>query len=364
MAMQNFKRHSTLAAGSLALATCLVCVTGSALAEGQVAGQDTSAQSGKPATAPPPASGILSDAVVEANVVRALSNSKALAGNNITTTSVFGKVTLTGVVTDEAARELADTLASQAPGVKSVIDNLTIGTPTPPDTSGPDPAAGNVAPAPNAQQEPGVQGTQSANGPWRFPEGGQGEANQPPPQGETAAPAPQLRPQIAGERVVIQGGAAMYVRIMEELDSRHLKAGMPFQGTVLNDIVADDTVAIPRGATVSGVVIQAKHPGFWSGVGSLVLQATSVQMNGQTIPVITYMWAAPNARAYLPAEAIVRFRLERPTTVVTVSQDDLAKLAASVPLLKGVPPESNLQTRRRYNTVNPDPGYTDDDDEY
>ncbi len=345
-------------AGPVALATLLVCISGSALAEGQLAGRDTSAQSGdtqsgKAAPAPPPSSGILSDAAIEANVVRALAGSKALAGDNITTTSVFGKVTLSGVVSDEAARELAETLASEAPGVKGVIDNLTVGTPTPPAENSTSPAGGNAAPVPNGQQEPGAQ--QGAP-----PPGAQGY--QPPEQG--APGTPQLGPQIAGQKVVIQGGAKLYVRIMEELDSRHVKAGMPFQGTVLNDIVAANTVAIPRGATISGVVVQAKHPGFWSGVGSLVLQATSVQMNGQTIPIITYMWAAPNARAYLPAEAIVRFRLERPATVVTVSQDDLAKLAASVPLLRGVPPEDNPRVRQRYNTVNPDPGYTDDDDAF
>ena len=335
----------------------------------QVAGRDTAASTGT-ATAPP-ASSVMSDAQIEANVVRSLAASKTLAGDNITTTAVFGKVTLTGVVTDEASRELAETLASHAAGVKLVVDSLTIGTPTPPDNSGPDPAAGNVAPMPGQPGQAGAerqaQQLDGPNGPWNTPEVNQrGQYHSGGGTQAEAAPAepaaPPLRPQVAGEKVVIQGGAAIYARIMEELDSRHVRAGMPFQGTVLNDIVADDTVAIPRGAIISGVIVESKHPGFWSGVGSLVLQANSVQMNGQTVPLVTYMWAAPNARAFLPAEAVVRFRLQRAATVVTVSQSDLARLAASVPLLKGVPPENDTRARQRYGTNNPDPGYTDDPD--
>lgn len=333
MKMGNLKRTAFFAAGPMALAVCVMGASGAAFAEGRYGAQDASAQA-----PPPPASSVTSDAQIEANVVRALAGSKTLAADNITTTAVFGKVTLSGVVTDEASKELAGTLASGAPGVKTVINNLTIGTPsvgnaTAGDNSGPDPAAGNVAQAPPQQ-------------------GGS--------QGEPAGP--QLGPQIAGQKVVVQGGAALYVRIMEQLDSKHVRAGTPFQGTVLNDVIADNTVAIPRGATVSGVVVEAKHPGFWSGVGSLVLQGQSVQMMGQTIPITTYMWGAPNAKAFLPAEAIVRLRFERPAAVVTVSQDDLAKLAASVPLLKGVPPENNARARKRYGTANADPGYTDEDD--
>src|ERR1700733_8391642 len=71
---------------------------------------------------PPPApkSSAVSDAQVDANVLKALASSPQLANQQITTTVVYGVVTLTGSVTDEPTRVMAETLASRAPGVKKV----------------------------------------------------------------------------------------------------------------------------------------------------------------------------------------------------------------------------------------------------
>ena len=71
--------------------------------------------------------GIMSDAQIEANVLKALAGAPELADQNITTTTVYGVVTLSGTVRDEATRTLAETLASRAAGVKKVIGELTLG---------------------------------------------------------------------------------------------------------------------------------------------------------------------------------------------------------------------------------------------
>ena len=74
-------------------------------------------------------SAVVPDAQIEANVLKALASSPQLAEQAISTTTVYGQVTLTGTVPDEASRDMAEKLVSDAPGVQKVIDQLAIGTP-------------------------------------------------------------------------------------------------------------------------------------------------------------------------------------------------------------------------------------------
>src|ERR1700733_6264743 len=72
----------------------------------------------KPATMP--------DAQIEANVLKALASAPQLAEQAITTTTVYGVVTMSGTVQDEPSRDTAEHLVANAPGVQKVIDQLTI----------------------------------------------------------------------------------------------------------------------------------------------------------------------------------------------------------------------------------------------
>ena len=69
----------------------------------------------------------LSDAQVEANVLRALASAPELSTQNIQSSTVFGTVTLSGNVHNEALRTQAENLAARATGVKKVVDQLTLG---------------------------------------------------------------------------------------------------------------------------------------------------------------------------------------------------------------------------------------------
>ncbi len=126
------------------------------------------------------AQGSLPDAQVEANVLKALATAPELANESIRTTTVYGTVTLSGSVRDEALRTRAENLAANASGVKKVVDEMTLGSapaaanlpptdpatmqdqaPPPPqqdDQSGTNPllqSDGTMAPSPGAQgQQP------------------------------------------------------------------------------------------------------------------------------------------------------------------------------------------------------------------
>ena len=88
------------------LMACLVLVCGVGFAQS------------KPATVP--------DAQIEASVLKALAGAPELADQAITSTTVYGVVTLSGTVRDEPLRDLADHLVSNTAGVLKVVDQLIV----------------------------------------------------------------------------------------------------------------------------------------------------------------------------------------------------------------------------------------------
>src|SRR5580700_4818633 len=67
------------------------------------------------------------DAQIEANVLKALAGAPELADQSITSTTVYGTVTLNGTVRDEPSRDLAEHLVANTAGVQKVVDQLVIG---------------------------------------------------------------------------------------------------------------------------------------------------------------------------------------------------------------------------------------------
>lgn len=66
------------------------------------------------------------DAQVEANVLKALAAAPDLANQPMTTTTVYGVVTLSGSVQTEALQTEAETIASRTQGVQKVVDEMTV----------------------------------------------------------------------------------------------------------------------------------------------------------------------------------------------------------------------------------------------
>ena len=67
------------------------------------------------------------DAQVESNVLQALAGDPKLTSQTITTATVYGTVTISGSVADEATRSLAEQTVARTSGVKKVVDELTLG---------------------------------------------------------------------------------------------------------------------------------------------------------------------------------------------------------------------------------------------
>ncbi len=80
------------------------------------------------------------DAQVEADVLKALAANPKLSSQTITSTTVYGTVTISGSVRDEDSRKLAETIVSRTAGVQKVIDELTLNSETPSGSQQPDEA--------------------------------------------------------------------------------------------------------------------------------------------------------------------------------------------------------------------------------
>ena len=368
-------------------------------------GVDPAAANEAPATAPAaPASGVVPDAQVEANVLSALAGAPSLADQPISTTTTYGTVTLTGTVKDDASKKLAAQLASTSPGVKKVVDSLEIGdigtVAAAPDGSAPMP---NAAPAPDqsAQGAPTEQGQPDQGQPQQ---GNQAYAQQrnpncppaftpdgrpypPPPGCETTnqpAPAPSqyYQGQAGGQQVTIPAGAHIQVRVSQGMDGKHTKVGTTFNGVLMNDVMAGGAIALPRGAAVAGVVVDAKSAGNLTGSGALALKLTSISFGGQQYPLESAIWgmngpsktgrtvsntiglgimgaliggavgggsgaavgavaggtagvassaASPGPQAYVPSESLLNFTTAQDVSVTTVSQVELNRLATGAP---------------------------------
>jgi hypothetical protein len=349
------------------------------------------------------------DAQVEANVLKALANAPELADQSITSTTVYGTVTLNGTVRDEPSRDLAEHLVANTPGVQKVVDQLVISAAATGNDGAPQPASN-----PNLQSDGTVAPQQGQSPPTQnYPQNSQ--QNTPPAQGQYPPPPPPSQgqyppqqagqypppygqppyrrqyppqyaqpyvPQKGGDAVVVPSGSILRVRINQGMNSKNTVKGTTFDGIVLSDVFSGNLIAIPRGATFQGAVVDAHTAGQLNGKGELKLQLTSVTFGGRTYPIASDFWwhqgvdktgntvgntiglasvgaligavagggvgaavgagvggvaglgvssASGRGEAALPPEAIVTFHLTQPADVTTVSQAELNRLGAGLP---------------------------------
>ena len=391
-----------------------------------------------------PSNGPRTDGQIEMDVVHALDGSQALKNDLITAATIQSEVTLSGTVSSDSSKQLAESIAKTVPGVTKVHNNLKVGNPAedanaqgaaPNDPSNDmadaqAPPQGsqdngqnagsqqnapsiNQAPPPNwgdqNQQQPAYGQQQPAYGqqqPAYGQQPGYGQAPPPPPGYGQAPPPPGYGPgygqappppgygqqpgyaqappppryQLARGPVTIPQGTLIQVRTSEAVNSKHAKDGEPVQFTVIQDVTYGGVLAIPRGATVHGVIAEVKssQKGSLTGSNELALELTSLDLMGQSYPLQSDMFrvkgpgkgersagnvvggallgaiiggavgrgegaaigavagggagAAASAASsgpgvWIPAEALVSFHLATPVTVQPVTQQEAMRLA-------------------------------------
>jgi hypothetical protein len=151
--------------------------------------QDAGGAQGQPAAQ---MQGSRSDGQIEMDVVHALDASQALKNDLITAATIQSEVTLSGVVSSEASKQLAGSIASHVDGVTKVHNNLTVGNPQ---------DAQAMQPAPDAEEQEMPDNQQAGSGTAGLPPPGPAPDQYPnqgqyPPQGQypAQAPYPQQQP--------------------------------------------------------------------------------------------------------------------------------------------------------------------------
>ncbi|SPE24926.1 putative Transport-associated protein [Candidatus Sulfotelmatomonas gaucii] len=372
--------------------------------------QDASAPADQSQGQPAAQQGPRTDGQVEMDVVHALDASAALKNDLITAATIQGEVTLSGTVSSDASKLLAESIVSHVNGVTKVHNNLQVGNPSQaaqnaqpapdmqaqdmPDNQQPEATPGLPPPGPSPDQNP-AQGQSQAPAPYpqQAPNPQQGGYPQPPParpqyqspqysqyppQYQRAPSAPSYQP--ASGPVTIPQGTLLYLRTSEPVDSKRAKDGEPVQFTVIQDVTSGGVLAIPRGATVHGVVTDARNVGQGKLAGSseLALTLTSLDLGGRSYPLSSdeFKVKGPNKagetvgnavgagligtiigcavgrgagcaigagagvaagtaasaassgpRVWIPAEALVKFHVTAPVTVDPVNPQEAARLA-------------------------------------
>ena len=231
-----------------------------------------------------PAAGQRSDGQIEMDVVHALDASKALKSDLITAATIQSEVTLSGTVSSAASSELAESIAARVPGVAKVHNNLKVGNPQ--DAAN----AGDQQPADNPADDAGQPAPALGDGPIQVPNQAQNQQQAPPPP-QYARPryAPARPPAPAYKTptgpVTLAQGTLLQLRTSEPVASKKAKDGEPVQFTVIQDVAIGGVLAIPRGATVHGVISEDKKAGALGGSPELALKLTSLDLGGQSYPL-------------------------------------------------------------------------------
>jgi hypothetical protein len=199
--------------------------------------------------------------------------------------------------------------------------------------------------------------------------------------------------QTARGPVTIPEGTLLPLRTNQPVSSKRAKDGTQVDFVVIQDVISGGVLAIPRGATVHGVVTEVKQAGDLKGAPELSLTLTSLDLGGQNYPLDSDQFkvkgpgkggltagnvvggammgtiigcalgrgvgcaigagagAAAGAAAsagtpgpgiWIPAEARVDFHLAQPLTVTPVSPQEAARLA------QGLYPGGPTLYRRAY----------------
>src|SRR6201996_2529335 len=216
-------------------------------------------------------------------------------------------------------------------------------------------------------------------------------------QGAAQAPPPPSGP------VTLSAGLLLPIRTSEPLDSKKMKPGDYFQGTVAQNIYSGNVLAIPRGAAVTGQVVDVKKPGELKGGASMALRITSLNLGGNSYSLATDVFntnspgkggytagntvgaaalgavigavagggpgaaigavagtgvglgasaATPGPRSVVPPEALLSFHLTSPATVQPVSYQEAARLEG-----ESGPPQGQGRYPGPYGYPGPAAGY-------
>jgi hypothetical protein len=264
------------------------------------------------------------DAQISSQIQSKFSQDSGLAAKQLTVQASSGVVTLAGFVDNDAQRQAASRQAASVEGVKEVINNLQVGSPSSASTNSsisptqPAPASESSEPVqPNAAEnnstdrhatdrhatarrrdhsrsdhtssdrsrsiaEIPAQNDSAANNTMA-------ESSQPPETIARNEPPADARPPAPPQprKITIEQGTQVTVRLIDSIDSEKNQVGDTFHATLNAPLSAEGIEAIPAGTDVTGHIVDLKSAGKFAGQSLVVLQLDSISSNGKSYSLQT-----------------------------------------------------------------------------
>jgi hypothetical protein len=98
---------------------------------------------------------------------------------------------------------------------------------------------------------------------------------------DTSRPAQSNQPIITPVDVRVPAGTTLEIRVNQRISVKEARAGDRFTGEVVREVTSGNSVAIPRGTPVDGVIDAAHRRGHFKGRSILELRLVSMSLNGQ-----------------------------------------------------------------------------------
>jgi hypothetical protein len=221
---------------------------------------------------------------------------------NISVSVKDGEATLSGDVPNEGARYQAYKLASDTPGVKHVVDQMTmqaaqtapVAPPPPvipPHVSRPPAAPIHERKTAKHEAKPNLtakkyrreyEQSPAQSAPAPIPAA-------PPAQTETAVAAPQPPPPPPPPpqptRVEIPAGTSVRIQMIDGVDSAVNHTGDTFHASLAAPIAVDDQIIVPAGTDVYVKLVTAKSAGHYTGQSQLALELVRMEFQGKSYAV-------------------------------------------------------------------------------
>jgi len=108
----------------------------------------------------------------------------------------------------------------------------------------------------------------------------------PAPLGTSPATAASAAAQST-KKIYVPAGTRILIRMIDSIDSTKQKTGDRFTASLETNLVVDNIVVAPRGATVYGRLASAESAGRMKGSSELTLELTDIVIKGTAYPLLT-----------------------------------------------------------------------------
>jgi len=239
------------------------------------------------------------DAKISGEIQSKFSQDSGLSSKQLQVQSSDGVVTLSGTVDNSAQRDAAGRQAATVSGVKTVVNNLTIGSaaalPTVASASSPPSSASAVttaAKSPAGRKSRPARDTAMSADPPPASADPASAGSTPPPAAADSAPEvatqpPPPPPPPAPRQFIIDQGTQLTVRLIDPIDSEKNQSGDTFHATLNAPLSSDGEEAVPAGVEVTGHLVDVKSAGKFAGQSQVVLQLDSISSGGRSYSIQT-----------------------------------------------------------------------------